>query len=486
MSLEKGMEVLLQGADISHEGDGIGRADGLVVFVPGLLPGDTAKVRITQVKKRFAKGELLEIVEAGEGRIDPLCPYHDICGGCTFGALDYETELAVKGNQVVQALTRIGGVERDRIKDPVGLTEPYRYRNKATMPVSTGGNHKEKGGILVNDGPPAVGFYRKHSHEVVDCGDCLLQSPAAVVCAEVLRQFMLEDNISAFDERWNLGLLRHLVVRTSEATGEVMVILVINGKGIPNAEKLIMAMDEALEENGYSLESVYINTNTENTTEVYGKEMKLLAGKPTIEERMGDMVFEVSPRSFYQTNPAIAEAVYDQVLAFAGLTGTENVLDLYCGVGTIGLWLSSLAGKVLGIEVVPEAILDANRNAVINGIVNARFLAGKAEEVLPALLRDDAEDAGKGDPDGFAASVARDADVVILDPPRKGCHPALLNAVMDVAPKKIVYVSCDPATLARDIAYMKDEYTVEEAIPFDMFPRTGHVECVVLMSKAST
>ena len=259
-----------------------------------------------------------------------------------------------------------------------------------------------------------------------------------------------------------------------------MVILVINGKGIPGAEKLLQMMDEMVEETGYSLESVYINVNKEKTSSIYGKETLLLAGKKTILDKIGDLDIEISPLSFYQINPAMTVPLYDKILEYAGLNGSENVLDLYCGVGAIGLYCASNAGSVLGIESVRDAVLDANRNAVINGIVNARFLLGKAEELVPKLLDPDSEE--KLDEEG--ARIARNADVVILDPPRSGCPTPLLEAVASVTPSRIVYVSCDPATLARDIKVLTDlGYTFVEATPVDMFPWTLHVECVALMTR---
>ena len=477
MELVKGMDITLDIFDMGDQGNGIGRAAGLVVFVDGAVKGDRVLARLTQVKKSFARGYVKEIIKPSPDRIEAECPYHDLCGGCSYGCLTYEAELAVKENQVREKLARIGGVDREKVGAITGLAEPYRYRNKATMPISTGGNIKRKGGVIENLGPVAIGFYQQRSHVVVDCEDCLLLSPPAMAAAAAVRDFIEEDGLTCWDPKWSQGLFRHLVVRTAEGTGEAMVILVVNGKGIPGVQKLVTMLDDAIDETGYSLESVYININSENTSEVYGKKMQLLAGKPVIEEVMGERKFEVSPRSFYQVDPVMAEALYDQVKAFADLSGEENVLDLYCGVGTIGLWLADEAKYVAGIEIVPEAVVDANRNAVINGIVNARFLTGKAEEVMPAILK------GEFTGDEVAASVVKDADIVILDPPRKGCQPELLDAVREVAPEKIIYVSCDPATLARDIAYLSDAYTVEQALPFDMFPRTNHVETVCCLSR---
>jgi 23S rRNA (uracil1939-C5)-methyltransferase len=340
------------------------------------------------------------------------------------------------------------------------MEKPLRYRNKAQFPV----------------GETAIGFYKAKSHEVVNCEECLIQSAPAEKLAQALREYMKTDHVPAYDEKTGKGLIRHLVVKTALGTGEVKAILVINGKGLPNGEKLVYMMDDAVSELGpdpatgveYSLESVILNINKKKTSEILGEDCVTLAGKPTILEQAGKLSFEISPLSFYQVNPSQMVKLYDKALEYAGLTGEETVLDLYCGVGTIGLYCAAKAKKVIGIESVKSAVLDANRNAVINGIVNAEFICGKAEEELPNLLEEGVK-----------------ADVVILDPPRAGCDPALLDAVAEAKPDRIVYVSCDPATLARDVKILGEKgYRFAEAQPVDMFPHTGHVECVVLMSRA--
>ena len=357
------------------------------------------------------------------------------------------------------------------------MDEPFYYRNKAQFPISTGGIITRKGGIVENLGEPAVGFYKPRSHEVVNCYDCMLQSPAAMAAADALRQFMEEDNITAWDERWEKGLMRHLIVKTAFGTGEVMVILVINGKGIPNAPKLIELLDDAIYEAGFNLESVVINVNKKKTSEIMGDECIPIAGKPTINEVVGDLTFEISPMSFYQVNPVQMEKLYDKALEYAALTGTETVLDLYCGIGTIGLYCAKDAGQIVGIEVVKNAVIDANRNAVVNGIVNARYICGKAEEEMPRLLK-------VTDPGDEIANAVKSANVVILDPPRAGCRPELLDAVVEVSPDRIVYISCDPATLARDIKFLGEKgYYFVEATPVDMFPWTSHCEVVSLLQR---
>ncbi|QAT42203.1 23S rRNA (uracil(1939)-C(5))-methyltransferase RlmD [Aminipila luticellarii] len=493
--MEKGQKCQLQIDDMSNEGQGIGRAEGMAVFVKGAMPGDTVIAEITKVKKNYAFAVTTEIIEPSPYRIEMECPYAGDCGGCTYAGMNYEGQLAVKERQVREKLIRLGGLEHPKLNPIVGMDKPYAYRNKAQMPISTGGIITRKGGIIENLGKCTIGFYKAKSHDVVNCTQCLLQAPPVTAVAEVLRQFMKSDNITAYDPKWEKGLMRHLVVKTAMGTGEVMAILVINGKGIPNSSKLIEMMDEAVgnlpvQENGieYSLESVVININKGKTSEIMGKECLTIAGKPTILERVGDMEFEISPLAFYQVNPVQMEVLYNKVLEYAQLKGHERILDLYCGVGTIGLFCAEAmrkagkdadtgnTGQVLGIESVKGAVLDANRNAVINGLVNAQFLCGRAEEELPKVL------AGYVDKEGFEIPPFQ-PDLIILDPPRAGCAPELLEATAAAAPDKVIYVSCDPATLARDVKILgKLGYKFVEGTPVDMFPWTRCVETCVLLS----
>ena len=492
--MKKGDIVRLRIEDISHEGQGIGKADGFAVFVKNTVLGDVVDAELTKVKKNYAFGKVVEMVEESDLRQEPICQYAGQCGGCAFQKMTYEGQLQLKRKQIVDKLVRLGGLEDPKVNDAIGMEEPFRYRNKASMPVSTGGLITRKGGIVEPVHEPRIGFYQAKSHDVVNCDDCMLQSEPAMAAARALRQFMEEDNITSYDPRWEKGLMRHMIVRTAMGTGQVMVILVINGKGIPNAAKLIQMLDDAIfevpvYEEGplagveFSLESVVININKKNTSDILGEECITLAGSPTIMEKVGDLEFEISPLSFYQVNPQQMEKLYGKVVEYADLKGGETVLDLYCGVGSIGLFLADdmrkngdSAGRVIGIESVKPAVVDANRNAVVNGIVNARYVCGKAEEEMPKMV------SGEGLKDESLRITQ--ADVVILDPPRAGCEEELLKAVVDVDPAKIVYVSCDPATLARDIKYLvANGYEFVEATPCDMFPWTGHVETVCLLSR---
>lgn len=480
--MEKGQKVKLIIEDMSKEGQGIGKADGFAVFVRDAVVGDVVEAEMTKVKKNYGFAEITNMLEPSPARQEAFCPHNKQCGGCIYQEMDYESQLALKKKQTGDKLVRIGGVENPKVADTIGMEEPFYYRNKASMPVSTGGLITEKGGIVHPVHEPRIGFYQAKSHDVVDCRFCALQSEPAMAAAQALRKFMEEDNITSYDRRWDKGLMRHMIVRTAFGTGQVMVILVINGKGIPNAAKLVEMLDEAIfnipvHEEGpfagieFSLESVVLNINKKKTSEILGDECITLAGAPTITEKVGDLSFEISPLSFYQVNPQQMRKLYDKVLEYADLRGSETVLDLYCGVGTIGLYCADDmrrkggTGSVIGIESVKQAVLDANRNAVINGIVNARYICGKAEEELPKLV-------GNGHEPG-----AENADVVILDPPRSGCGTALLDAVSAVSPEKIIYVSCDAATMARDIKYLGERgYRLVEATPVDMFPWTGACE----------
>lgn len=531
--MEKGQIVELTIEDMSAEGRGIGKIyddeRGFAVFVQDTVVGDRAKVELTKVKKNYAFGRVSEMLALSPDRQESFCPHSGLCGGCVYSQLSYEAQLALKEKQVREKLVRLGGLTDPVIMPIIGMgsedaTEvPFRYRNKASMPVSTGGLITQKGGIVKPVHEPRVGFYRPKSHDVVDCEDCLLQSEPAMAAAAALRKFMEEDHITSYDPRWEKGLMRHMIVRTAAGTGEVMVILVINGKAIPNAPKLIEMLDEAIYnvpvyEDGplagveFNLESVIVNINKSKNLEgqILGEECITIAGKPTITEEVGGLSFEISPLSFYQVNREQMVRLYDKALEYASLKGDETVLDLYCGVGTIGLFAAAemnrrtaelnaaaaagqaaenaasgqaaavkLPGRVIGIESVKGAVLDANRNAVINGIVNARYVCGKAEEELPKMLDP------KSELKDESLRVTH-ADVVILDPPRAGCEQPLLEAVVKAAPERIVYVSCDPATLARDIKWLGEHgYEFKEATPCDMFPWTGHVESIVLLSHKS-
>ena len=473
--MKKGDTEQLYITDITAHGMGVGHSkDGTAVFVRGALPGDTVIAECYRAKKKFSEAEAVEIVEPSPDRTVSFCGVK-ACGGCQYCELAYEKQLEIKRRQIVQDLRRIGGLDDPDVDQTIGMDEPFFYRNKVTFQVG-----------WKDDNTPLVGFYRAGSHDIVDCPICKIQAPPAAAAASSLRTFMLQEHMSCFDSRTKKGLLKDMIVRSCFATGEVMVVLEINGASIPDADGLIEMIDAQIRrlEDKYvvwSLESVYIVSDKGVPV--------LIAGKKTVSELLGGVRFEISPLSFYQTNPVQTVGLYEKVLEYAGLSAGDSVLDLYCGVGSIGLFLEDRMGgriSVLGIESNRSAVLDANRNAVINGVVNARYLCGAAEDVLPEI----AAGAGgfdqpeEGSNEWFAESVASSADVCVLDPPRAGCDEKLLRAVCEVSPERIVYVSCDPATLARDVKFLTENgYAFIEATPVDMFPHTGHVECVVLMSK---
>lgn len=486
----KTVELLI--TDFTDMGQGVGRIpegaedalSGLTVFVEGAYPGDTVRARITKVKKSFANAETVEILEASEDRLSEaeICPYAGTCGGCVYAGYSYEGQLRLKEKQVCDKLTRLGGLEEPKVNPIIGMSEPAFYRNKAEFAIGSGGE---------------VGFFSAKSHKVIDCKTCLLQMPSAMAAAEALRQYISLAKPSAYDRATGKGLLRGMVVKTAPGTGEVMVIIVATGEELPQPQLLVDLLDDAIYnaapegEAEYSLESVIININRGKGSEVLGEKCITLAGKPAIREcaKVGNvsLEFEISPLAFYQVNTVQMEKLYGKALEYAALEGDEKVFDLYCGVGTIGLFaarqMSEMSsgpegkGFIYGIESVKGAILDANRNAVINGIVNARYFCGRAEDEIGKLLA--------GYTDRFGESVpAAKPDVVILDPPRAGCDERLLEAVSESAPSRIVYVSCDPATLARDVKYLTAcGYEFIEATPVDMFPHTGHCETVCLLSK---
>jgi 23S rRNA (uracil1939-C5)-methyltransferase len=506
-TMEKGDILQIRIEDVTEDGQGLGRAeDGRMVFirrgeagaVP--LPGDLVRCEVTKLKKRYAQAELMFLDTASSLRTEEkYCPHQKSCGGCALGGLSYEEQLKLKRRHLQDAVQRIGGLKDVIVRPAVGMGEDaadgaLHYRSKAVFTVSE------------ENGKPVVGFYQSRTHRAADCPECRIQSPAALACAEALKAFMESDHVQAFSPRTGKGLLKNMIVRTAFGTGEVMVILIINGKGIPNGEKLVGMLDDAIynlgEDPGYALTSVWVNQNRGKNHDLYGKNSVCLAGERVIHEGIGGMKFEITPEAFYQVNPYMMEKLYDQVREYADLKEGDRVLDLYCGAGTIGLWLSSrMQDKIelVGIESNHEAVVAANRNAVINGIVHARYVTGKAEEEIGKVLgqketeehsdaphlpgtKNNAQE--KTSPEDLLRIHLDGADCVILDPPRAGCDQSLLQACADAAPEKIVYVSCEPPTLARDLSFLAEcGYRAVEMTPFDMFPQTGRLEAAVLLER---
>ena len=469
--MQKNDIIELEITDMGVGGEGIGKADGLTFFVKDAIIGDTIRARVTKLKKTYGYARVEELVKPSELRCEPRCPQHRRCGGCQIQAMAPGAQLAFKQQKVRGNLIRLGGFAADfidTVMEPiVGMDEPYRYRNKAQFPIGTD-----------REGNPVAGFYAARTHSIIPVTDCLLGVEENRTILEMVLAYMKENGISAYDEATGKGLMRHVLIRYGFTTKEIMVALVINGSKLPAQEKLVEQLCTIP-----GMKSISININQENTNVILGQETTCIWGQPYITDyiHLRDcsddrfaltdtaVAFQISPQSFYQVNPVQTEKLYSLALEYAGLTGTESVWDLYCGIGTISLFLAQKAGQVYGVEIVPQAIEDAKRNAELNGITNAQFFVGKAEEVLPEFY-------AKGD--------MSHPDVIVVDPPRKGCDPACLDTMLKMQPERIVYVSCDSATLARDLRILCDGgYELKRVRPVDQFGHTVHVETAVLLSK---
>ena len=435
--------------DLDTEGDGVGRVHDWVVFVPGTVPGDEAVVEITEIARRYGRARLVELLEPSPDRVAPPCPVAGRCGGCQLQALDYAAQLRWKERRVREALRRIGGLEGVTVLPVLGMQQPWRYRNKAQYPLAA------VGGQLV------MGFFARGTHEIVEADDCLIQDPLNVEVAFLARSLLAQAGVPGYDETTGQGVIRHVVVRTSRAHRTAMAILVTNGPDLPGREEIVAGLAAHPK-----VVSVAQNINTRRTNVIFGEETRILWGEPHLEDKIGHVRFLISPRSFFQVNGEQVEVLYEQVRHDAALTGVERVLDAYCGVGTIALYLAGQAAEVVGIESVPEAVEDARRNAAYNGIENAFFRVGRVEDVLPRLIQQ-----------------GQRFDVAVLDPPRRGCEPSVLEALAAAGVPRLVYVSCHPESLARDLGRLAAlGYAVEQVQPVDMFPMTTHIECVARMS----
>ena len=430
----------------SSEGLGIVRLDGAVVFVPGAVRGETVDLKITKVMKTAAAGKIVKIHAPSPERAEPECPYYGRCGGCDFQHLTYPEELRAKRQRVQDAITRLGGSAVE-VEEILGAKDPTHYRNKSQYPVGADG---------------AIGFFRERSHQVVAVEGCLIQRPEADRTAEAVRAWMRRYKISAYDETTGKGLVRHVYVRVNRA-GEILCCLVVNGRGVPREPELAALVRAAAP----GTVGVLINSNTRKGNVVLGERYRTVWGQDYLMDTLRGLTFKLSVPSFYQVNPAQTEVLYGKALEFAALTGTETVLDLYCGIGTITLCMAGSARRVIGAEIVPEAIQDAEENAARNGIENADFFCGDAADVAARLE-------GEG----------LRPDVVTVDPPRKGLAPEVIASIAAMGPERVVYVSCDPATLGRDVKlFAQTGYALTRACAVDMFPGTRHVETVVLLSK---
>ena len=465
MNIQKNQIFTVKITDMGTDGEGIGHLEdsdalsgnGYTLFVKDAVLGDTVRAKVVKPKKGYAFARLEEVLEPSPDRVEPVCAYARQCGGCQLQAVSYEKQLAFKDRKVKNNLIRIGGFAPDFVEKimeaPVGMEHPFHYRNKAQFPVGM-----DKNGRLI------AGFYAGRTHTIIENRDCALGVAENKIVLDIVLDFCTEKKIPAYDETTGKGLLRHVLIRKGFSTGQIMVCLILNGSSFAAEQELADRLFEKVP----GMTSFSVNSNTERTNVIMGRKTRTIRGKDRIEDTIGGLVFTISPQSFYQVNPVQTENIYSQALSYAGLTGNETVWDLYCGIGTISLFLARQAKQVYGVEIVPQAIDDARQNAVRNGIDNAKFYVGKAEEVLPHLY----------ETEGIFA------DVIVVDPPRKGCDEECLNTILKMRPKRLVYVSCDSATLARDLKYLCSQgYELKCGRAFDNFPMGGHVETVVLLSQ---
>lgn len=462
MDYKKNDMLVIDITDIGTDGEGIGKMDGYTLFVKDALPGDKAKVKIMKAKKNYAYAHLEQIVEPSKDRVKPKCPIARQCGGCQLQAINYERQLKFKNDKVKNNLIRIGGFEEKLINDimePIGgMDEPFRYRNKAQYPIGY-----DKNGELI------AGFYAGRTHSIINNTDCILGAPENKEILERVLNWMRAFKIRAYNEEKGTGLVRHVLIRKGFATGQIMVCLVINGEKFVHREEFIRVIAEI---EGVTSISYSMNTSRDNV--IMGDNYHTIYGNDTIEDYIGELKFEISPLSFYQVNPAQTKNMYGKALEYANLTGKESVWDLYCGIGTISLFMASKARQVYGVEIIPQAIDNAKENAKANNIDNATFFVGKAEEVLPEFYENSKN----------AGSDMMHPDVIVVDPPRKGCDELCLNTMLKMQPDRIVYISCDSATLARDLKYLHEGgYELKGVKAFDNFPQTTHVECIVCIQR---
>ena len=475
MSYSKNDCVELTIEDIGVSGEGIGKVDGYTLFVKDTVIGDVVRVKIMKAKKNYGYARLMDIIKPSEDRVEPACPIARQCGGCQIQAMNYNAQLKYKQKLVKDNLLRISGLTEGadyEMCEILGMDTPFRYRNKAQYPVG-----EDKDGNIV------MGFYAGHTHSIIACpdDDCMLGHRDNAFILNAVKEWMKEYRVRAYNENIHKGTVRHVLIRTGYHTDEVMVCFVTKKMLRKEAADGLV---KAIQKLKLNVASLVVNINKEDTNVILGKECITLYGRPYIEDYIGDIKFQISPLSFYQVNPKQTEVLYNKALEFAGLKGNESVWDMYCGIGTISLFLAKKAGKVYGVEIVPQAIEDAKNNAKINNIDNAEFFVGKAEEVVPAFYKKQTGVQSDNDSiDSKEYDMTR-PDVVVVDPPRKGCDKKLLDTIVSMSPDRIVYVSCDSATLARDLKLLVEcGYKVEKVQPVDQFGNTVHVETVCLLSK---
>ncbi len=454
----KGDTVEITIEDIGNDGEGIGKVDGYTLFVKDAVIGDVVRAKVIKAKKSYGYARLTEVIKPSPDRVAAPCPVARQCGGCQIQQMSYESQLEFKRRLVENNLRRIGGLNDAEVKPVVGMENPYRYRNKAQYPVGRG-----------KDGEVVIGFYAGRTHHIIDNMDCLIGARENAPILKTVKEYIEQSGASVYDESTGEGAVRHVLIRKGFHTGEIMVCMVINGKTLPNEALLVEKLCSVkFGDNGSRITSIVININREKTNVILGDKCRTLWGRDYIEDCIGGVTFQISPLSFYQVNPVQTEKLYAKAVEFAGLTGTERVWDMYCGIGTITMMMAGRAGHVTGVEIVPQAVENAKNNAALNGIKNVDFYTGKAEEVAPRL-------AESGDI----------PDVIVVDPPRKGCDDALLQTILLMSPRRVVYVSCDSATLARDLKFLcANGYHVDAIQPYDQFSHSIHIEVVSLLTRA--
>lgn len=464
--------------DMSENGEGIGKVDGYTLFVKDAVVGDRAEVKIVKAKKSYGYARLVKLLTPSPDRAVPVCPAAAPCGGCQLQAMSYEAQLRFKENKVKNHLERIGGFTDVQVLPIIGMEDPLHYRNKAQFPVS-----RDK------DGNIRTGFYAGRTHSVIETPHCYIGHPVNDRILALVKAYMEREGIQPYDENLHKGLVRHILIRRAAATGQIMVCLIINGRKLPAADKLVRSLSEV-----EGMTTVGFNVNRERTNVILGEKTVILYGPGYITDRIGALSFRISPQSFFQVNPVQTEKLYEKALEFADLKGEETVWDLYCGIGTISLFLAGKAKQVYGVEIVPQAIENARENAELNRIENASFFVGKAEEVLPEWYERQCgkarQDKAKNENGEKEVCECRDgktcADVIIVDPPRKGCDQKLLDTIVRIKPERLVYVSCNSATLARDLNYLcREGFVLEKVQPVDMFAMTVGVECVASLAGES-
>jgi 23S rRNA (uracil1939-C5)-methyltransferase len=464
-SIKKDAVVTLKIEDIGTGGEGIGKVDGFTLFVKDAVIGDVIEAKVIKVKKNYGYGRLIKVISASPDRVQAKCPVARQCGGCQIQEMSYNAQLAFKEKLVKDNLERIGGLTGISVEPVIGMEEPFHFRNKAQFPVG-----KDKNGNIV------IGFFAGRTHHIVENMDCCIGAEGNEKILSIVKQYMQQQKVEPYSEESHTGIVRHILIRNGYHTGEIMVCLIINSKNVKVLKNTQTLTDELCKLPG--MKSIMVNFNTEKTNVILGKSSAVLWGQSFIEDFIGNVKYQISPQSFFQVNPAQTEKLYGVALEYAGLTGNETVWDLYCGIGTISLFLAQKAKYVYGVEIVPQAIDDARENARRNGFDNTEFFVGKAEEVVPRIYREAKEKAVSD----TKAAESINPDVVVVDPPRKGCDEVLLDTILKMNPKRIVYVSCDSATLARDLKYLTaNGYEVQKVQPVDQFGHSVHVECVIMM-----